>query len=456
MLQPRTGNKSASTEEIKLDKYGCLSLSEIIKCFNAPISEEHAWAVIYQTLRTLDNCIKNLHVIRQLENVVISEEGGSPKKRLDSPIEARVPDELLGVYSTDDILIQEDGFVHDYTWRAFDSYNSQRKQPQCASGNQRSRNSHNSRRRGRLRSAISSENKAIAEFGIVIYKALDSGLHDDQERKLSPQLEQMIESMTSTTGDDEGIESDQYDTELEEPPSLDQNQRYQLRVDLNNDSESYQSTERDEGFCSSGTCTRLLQVCARQLSTKTEAESHFRAVCRALVSEALELSSFIQRVSKYETEVGEELIQEMALQDWARNFRQVLQDLRSARCKLKSVNHTKTPIEYELTPYEMLMENIRSRRYTLNKVATNEECPVKVENAHDLILHFIRSRPHLKPVNDRQLKPHRKESTPVELLMESIRHSSARSSLRKTKGPPIKSLSKKGKFGEINTNITNY
>ena len=38
------------------------------------------------------------------------------------------------------------------------------------------------------------------------------------------------------------------------------------------------------------------------------------------------------------------------------------------------------------------------------------------------------------------MRPQRKESTPAEMLMESIRGSSARSSLRKTKGPPVKSL----------------
>ena len=36
--------------------------------------------------------------------------------------------------------------------------------------------------------------------------------------------------------------------------------------------------------------------------------------------------------------------------------------------KLKKTNYTKTPIEYELTPYEILMDDIRSRRYKLNKV----------------------------------------------------------------------------------------
>ena len=35
--------------------------------------------------------------------------------------------------------------------------------------------------------------------------------------------------------------------------------------------------------------------------------------------------------------------------------------------KLKKVDFTKTPIEYALTPYEILMDDIRSRRYNLKK-----------------------------------------------------------------------------------------
>ena len=46
----------------------------------------------------------------------------------------------------------------------------------------------------------------------------------------------------------------------------------------------------------------------------------------------------------------------------------VLENLRSGS-KLKNVQFTKTPIEYELTPYEMLMEDIRSKKHALNKVS---------------------------------------------------------------------------------------
>ena len=52
---------------------------------------------------------------------------------------------------------------------------------------------------------------------------------------------------------------------------------------------------------------------------ESEAEDHFRNVCRALVSEALELSFFLEktRAAVQESEHSEEL-QQLALKDWVR------------------------------------------------------------------------------------------------------------------------------------------
>lgn len=49
---------------------------------------------------------------------------------------------------------------------------------------------------------------------------------------------------------------------------------------------------------------------------------------------------------------------------------QVMRDLRNG-VKLKKVQerqYNPLPIEYQLTPYEMLMDDIRSKRYKLRKV----------------------------------------------------------------------------------------
>lgn len=53
----------------------------------------------------------------------------------------------------------------------------------------------------------------------------------------------------------------------------------------------------------------------------------------------------------------------------ARLWMQVIQQLRQG-VKLKKVDPAQIhhPIEYELTPYEMLLDDIRSRRYKLRQV----------------------------------------------------------------------------------------
>lgn len=54
----------------------------------------------------------------------------------------------------------------------------------------------------------------------------------------------------------------------------------------------------------------------------------------------------------------------------ARFWVQVMRDLRNG-VKLKKVQerqYNPLPIEYQLTPYEMLMDDIRSKRYKLRKV----------------------------------------------------------------------------------------
>uniref|UniRef100_A0A8B9TFD6 Spire type actin nucleation factor 1 n=1 Tax=Anas platyrhynchos TaxID=8839 RepID=A0A8B9TFD6_ANAPL len=86
----------------------------------------------------------------------------------------------------------------------------------------------------------------------------------------------------------------------------------------------------------------------------------------------------------------------------------VMRDLRNG-VKLKKVQerqYNPLPIEYQLTPYEMLMDDIRSKRYTLRKVMVNGDIPPRLKkSAHEIILDFIRSRPPLNPASARKLKP---------------------------------------------------
>ncbi|OWR50821.1 hypothetical protein KGM_210910A, partial [Danaus plexippus plexippus] len=154
------------------------------------------------------------------------------------------------------------------------------------------------------------------------------------------------------------------------------------------------------------------------------AAGHYRAVCRALVAEALELASFLARVRVTgardlgAAEDSATHLDTLQFSDWARFWMQVIGELRMG-VKLKKVNYSRTPIEYELTPYEILMDDIRSRRYTLRKVDGAIPQNVK-KDAHAMILEFIRSRPPLKKASERKLAPVRREVTPREQLLASI------------------------------------
>ena len=59
----------------------------------------------------------------------------------------------------------------------------------------------------------------------------------------------------------------------------------------------------------------MLDLCRLHLATKAEAESHYRAVCRALVAEALEISTFMEKMGNNREN---EDLSELAMDDWAK------------------------------------------------------------------------------------------------------------------------------------------
>ena len=72
----------------------------------------------------------------------------------------------------------------------------------------------------------------------------------------------------------------------------------------------------------SGISKSVMKQCSRHLSDCSggePAQAHFRAVCRALVSEATELSTFLEKVSQFDEERAEEL-RELDMQDWVSNM----------------------------------------------------------------------------------------------------------------------------------------
>uniref|UniRef100_A0A2K6UWJ6 Protein spire homolog 1 n=2 Tax=Saimiri boliviensis TaxID=27679 RepID=A0A2K6UWJ6_SAIBB len=241
------------------------------------------------------------------------------------------------------------------------------------------------------------ETEVIESLGIIIYKALDYGLKENEERELSPPLEQLIDHMANTVeadgSNDEGYEAAEEGLEDEE----DEKRKV-----------SAIRSYRD-----------VMKLCAAHLPTESEAPNHYQAVCRALFAETMELHTFLTKIKSakenlkkiQEMEKSDESstdLEELKTADWARFWVQVMRDLRNG-VKLKKVQerqYNPLPIEYQLTPYEMLMDDIRCKRYTLRKVMVNGDIPPRLKkSAHEIILDFIRSRPPLNPASARKLKP---------------------------------------------------
>ncbi|XP_031734463.1 protein spire homolog 1 isoform X3 [Anarrhichthys ocellatus] len=352
----------SSTEEAAVES---LSLEEILRLYSQPINEEQAWAVCYQCCRTLAKG----HRSRGSSSTAA---GASS---------AVAPMRILG---PEDVRIQKDGSVR------VEHRDCEGKYSPCTT------------------------TEVIESLGIMIYKALDYGLKENEERELSPPLEQLIDLMTNMAEaerdacPDEGYEATEEEDEAEDDP--------------------------DNIFSVHG-YRDIFELCTAHLPGLSDTHSHYQAVCRALYTETRELGTFLEKIKsakenlrKMEAGSSEDPsrdLNELQNDDWARFWVQVMRSLREG-VKLKKVQdrqYNPLPIEYQLTPYEMLMDDIKSQRYKLRKVMINGNIPPRLKkSAHEVILEFIRSRPPLNPASARKLKPQtRLPPTLHERILEEIK-----------------------------------
>ncbi|XP_077166526.1 protein spire homolog 2 isoform X2 [Paroedura picta] len=342
------------------EEAGELSLGEVLKAYEQPVNEEQAWAVCFQCCRGLRG----------------SEPGWGPSGRIRHP---------------DDILLRRDGTV----W---------------------ARGEHGAKELP-LTLTPSAEAQMVQSLGFAIYRALDWGLDENEERELSPQLEHLIDLMANSDSEDSGCGTadEGYEGQEEEEEAVEGAPLRAVR-----------------------TFSQAMRLCAARLTHPQEAQAHYQAVCRALFLETVELKAFLAKIrnakemlTKLKEEEDEQKEQSAAdldnlkNTDWARLWVQLMRELRHG-VKLKKVQEKQfnpLPTEYQLTPFEMLMQDIRARNYKLRKVMVDGDIPPRVKkNAHELILDFIRSRPPLRQASERQLRPvPQKQQTLHEQILQEIR-----------------------------------
>ncbi|NXF08946.1 SPIR2 protein, partial [Smithornis capensis] len=261
----------------------------------------------------------------------------------------------------------------------------------------------------------SAEAQMVQSLGFAVYRALDWGLDENEERELSPRLEQLIDLMTNSDSEDSGCAT--------------ADEGYEGQEEEEEGGEGPPRTVRTFG--------QAMRCCAARLADPAGAPAHYQAVCRALFAETVELMAFLAKIRdakellqklKEDEEEEERPAAELGSlrnTDWARLWVQLMRELRHG-VKLKKVQEKQfnpLPTEYQLTPFEMLMQDIRARNYKLRKVMVDGDIPPRVKkDAHELILDFIRSRPPLKQASERRLRPlPQKQRTLHEKILEEIR-----------------------------------
>ncbi|XP_069507192.1 protein spire homolog 1-like [Ambystoma mexicanum] len=220
---------------------------------------------------------------------------------------------------------------------------------------------------------VKTDKDVIYCLGWILYKALDWGIPCDQERDLSQPLEELLCAMLG------------FDSQSNKPGKI-------IKPNF--------------------TFKTIIEVCEKRLVNPLEAEIHYREVCKE------EFPNHCPKKIKLEDlDVGSPNI----LNKWNCLWRNVINEMRNGiRLRNAAERLYKTlPVEYTVTPFEHLMDDIRYRRYTLQKVT------VTISNRRSLhasFLDFICSRPVLKPASERKLKERSREQPSLhELLMTEIK-----------------------------------
>ncbi|KAK2708857.1 protein spire homolog 1-like isoform X2 [Artemia franciscana] len=347
-----------------LDSSGCIDLSSIVNIFNSSISEQQAWAILFQASKTCSNLLKRniaLFLTTELKH----------------------------------ILIKKDGTISEATFTA-----------QSVTISQRRSNS------SRVRAMT--ETELVSCLGNAVYKALDFGCSEEEERDLSLPLSELLEFIIS---DDEGVERPETDDEGIERDS---------------------GESEDELGNNSCTFQYIIQVCAQQLQLNLNAaDVHYANICRAYVSDALELSaSWALFRAGLDDQTESHQCSEELIKSWMDVMHQLRCGVRLRHVELRE----KEPLTFDLTPYEALMEDIKKKRYCLNKVE-----PVSLKkDPHAALLEVIRARPLLRKASERSLKDRPPQPVSVvEKLMESIRTHD----VKRLRRSPLKDWSSLPKIG---------
>ncbi|XP_014108822.1 PREDICTED: protein spire homolog 1-like [Pseudopodoces humilis] len=288
-----------------------VSLADLLRCFEHPVSEEQAWAICFQCCRKIEQVAQGL--CTPLRSVFIKGSGS--------------------------IFIHADGTASFKVYHKSD-----------------------------VGSIQQSEDKLLEYLGVVIYEALDWGIDSQVERELSEPLEKLLCLMLKLND------------KATEPPV---------------------------------TLQDVIKACEEHLSRPSEATSHYEMTCRSLFTEYIELQKLVTII-----QTSKERLRKMDVEDWLENpiqkkktrgaslWPNVICELQTGVRLRKAAERPQrclSPKEHIRSPYEMLLDDIQQKRYTLRKVTVEQKRRASIVDVAAL-------KPHLKPM----LKVKLKQRVPLE------------------------------------------
>lgn len=328
-----------------LDSDGYISLSVVLNTFDAPINENHAWALCYLSLKYLEAHSASIDYPEK------SSRGASYWTQ-----NVECTDSIKLFIKNGDLVLDVDYILH--------------------------------RKEIVLRDREQLLPQLVSYIALTIYTALDFGLKEEEERTLSNDLENVLELMVSSRDD------------------VLQTTKNACLAHL------YKSGMEDEDI-----------------------ETYCNRVCNNLVIDTLDYAKFLhiaERASQMlrhfqgtgdfsRAELSDKVVED-SFKNLTKSWIHVVRELRHG-VKLKSWDDSAVcknrRKEYKKTPYELLMDDIRSQRYKLRK--TQHKDVKKNRDKHDTMMEIIRSRPKLKRSSDRIIKPVSPRLGPYDELMRSIR-----------------------------------
>nr|XP_032636127.1 protein spire homolog 1-like [Chelonoidis abingdonii] len=227
------------------------------------------------------------------------------------------------------------------------------------------------------------EEQLTERLGMVIYKALDWGIDNNLERELSEPLEKLISLLLKL------------DTEATNPAITFQD---------------------------------VLKICEEHLPRPSEAASYYRTVCRVLFAEYEDLQKLMLTLQSSKESLRRMDVEDLLENDtqrekdnyWASLWHDVIRELQNGvrlRKVMEQPQHSIPPKGYACSPYELLAEDIRCKRYTLRKVKINSEQNCKSSEGNT-----VASQLPLKPASERKLKENSPKAPSLhDLLMIEIK-----------------------------------